>query len=115
MQIVSALDVHRRQITFRTLELASGESRRSRISPVARQPLRVWLEQFAGLEAVFVLEGTTGWRFVVEEIQRAGHCARLADPAETAARRGRKQRAKTDDSDCELRCGCAGFAGTCVS
>jgi transposase len=29
--------------------------------------------------------------------------ALVADPAETAARRGRKQRAKTDDSDCELQ------------
>ena len=103
MQIVGALDVHRRQITFRTLELASGESRRGRISPVAREPLREWLEQFEGQEAEFVLEGTTGWRFVVEEIERAGHRARLADPAETAARRGRKRRAKTDDSDCELQ------------
>ena len=35
MPIVGALDVHRRQITFRTLELASGESRRGRIAPVA--------------------------------------------------------------------------------
>jgi transposase len=103
MRIVSALDVHRRQITFKTLELASGESRRGRISPVAREPLRAWLEQFAGREAEFVLEGTTGWRFVVEEIERAGHVARLADPAETSTRRGRKQRAKTDDSDCELQ------------
>lgn len=103
MQIVSALDVHRSQITFRTLEVASGECRRGRISPAAREPVREWLEQFAGFEAEFVLEGTTGWRFVVEEIERSGHIARLADPAETAARRGRKQRAKTDDSDCELQ------------
>jgi transposase len=103
MQIVGALDVHRRQITFRTLELASGETRRGRISPVGREPLREWLEQFDGADAEFVLEGTTGWRFVVEEITRAGHRARLADPAETAARRGRKRRAKTDDSDCELQ------------
>jgi transposase len=103
MQIVGALDVHRRQITFRTLEPASGESRRGRIAPVAREPLREWLEQFAAMQAEFVLEGTTGWRFVVEEIERAGHQARLADPAETAARRGRKRRAKTDDSDCALQ------------
>ena len=88
MQIVGALDVHRRQITFRTLEPRSGESRRGRITPVAREPLREWLEQFAAMDAEFVLEGTTGWRFVVEEIERAGHRARLADPAETAARRG---------------------------
>src|SRR5207249_6120313 len=71
--------------------------------PRRRGPLREWLQQFAGLEAEFVLEGTTGWRFVVEEIESAGHVARLADPAETAARRGRKQRAKTDDADCDLQ------------
>jgi transposase len=103
MQIVGALDVHRRQITFRTLELASGESRRGRISPAAREPFRAWLEQFVGMQAEFALEGTTGWRFIVEEIERAGHVARLADPAETAGRRGRKRRAKTDDSDCALQ------------
>jgi transposase len=50
-----------------------------------------------------VLEGTTGWRFVVEEIARAGHIAHLADPAETAAKRGRKRRAKTDHADCDLQ------------
>src|SRR5213592_3928765 len=103
MQIVSALYVHRRHITYRTVELASGETGRGRISPAAREPVRAWLERFAGRDAHFALEGTTGWRFVVEEIERAGHTAHLADPAETAARRGRKQRAKTDDSDCELQ------------
>ncbi len=54
-------------------------------------------------ELEFALEGTTGWRFVVEEIERAGHTAHLADPAETAARRGRKRRAKTDSADCDLQ------------
>ena len=44
MQIVGALDVHRRQITFKTLEPASGESSRGRISPAAREPLRRALE-----------------------------------------------------------------------
>ena len=73
MQIVGALDVHRRQITFKTLEPASGESSRGRISPAAREPLRQGLERFGGLAGEFVLEGTTGWRFVVEEIERAGH------------------------------------------
>jgi transposase len=104
MQIVGALDVHRRQITFKTLAQASGESSRGRISPAAREPLRQWLGRFDGLEGEFVLEGTTGWRFVVE-IERAGHVVRLADPGETAARRGRKRRAKTDYSDCDLMLG----------
>src|SRR5205809_2261485 len=102
MQIVGALDVHRRQITTKTLDLESGEVRRGGISPAAREPLREWLERFAGREAHFALEGTTGWRFVVEEIERAGLVAHLADPAETAAKRGRKRRAKTDKADCDL-------------
>src|ERR671930_124719 len=48
------------------------------------------------------LEGTTGWRLVVEEVERAGDRAHLADPGETAAKRGRKRRAKTDRADCDL-------------
>src|SRR5881296_4086156 len=103
MGIVVALDVHRKQITYKTLDRETGEVKRGRIAPAARAEVRAWLAQFAGCEAEFVLEGTTGWRFVVEEIERAGHTAHLADPAETAARRGRKRRAKTDDSDCELQ------------
>src|SRR5438128_9081412 len=103
MQIVNALDVHRRQITFKTLDLGSGEVRRGRVCPATRESVREWLARFAGLDAHFALEGTTGWRFVVEEIERAGHRAHLADPAETAARRGRKRRAKTDNVDCDLQ------------
>jgi transposase len=102
MQIVGALDVHRRQITTKTFDVETGEVRRDRISPAAREPVREWLERFAGLEAHFALEGTTGWRFVCEEIASAGHTAHLADPAETAAKRGRKKRAKTDNADCDL-------------
>jgi len=59
--------------------------------------------RFAGREAHFALEGTTGWRFIVEEIEAAGQTAHLADPAETAAKRGRKKRAKTDRADCDLQ------------
>src|SRR5438128_8350266 len=103
MGIVVALDVHRKQITYKTLDRETGEVRRGRIAPAARADVRAWLRQFAGCEAAFALEGTTGWRFVVEEIERAGHSAHLADPAETAAKRGRKRRAKTDNADCDLQ------------
>ncbi len=102
MQIVGALDVHRRQVTYKTLNLASGDVRRGRLSPANRTSVREWLKLFDGCEAAFALEGTTGWRFVVEEIERAGHGAHLADPAETAAKRGRKRRAKTGRTDCDL-------------
>src|ERR687897_1948735 len=103
MQIVGALDVHRRQITHKTLDLTTGDVRRGRLSPANRESVREWLERFRGCEAEFALEGTTGWRFVVEEIVRAGHVAHLADPAETAAKRGSKRRAKTDRADCDLQ------------
>ena len=95
MTMVVALDVHRKQITYKTLERESGEVKRGRIAPAARADVRGWLERFSGCKAEFALEGTTGWRFVVEEIELAGHRAHLADSAETAAKRGRKRRAKT--------------------
>jgi len=103
MRIVGALDLHRQQITYKWIDQESGELGRGRITPAAREPLRAWLERFHGLNAHFALEGTTGWRFVVEELERAGLVAHLAEPAETAARRGRK-RAKTDKSDCDHIC-----------
>jgi hypothetical protein len=59
MQIVGALDVHRRQITHKTLDLASGDLRRGRLSPATRESVREWLERFTGCEAEFALEGTT--------------------------------------------------------
>jgi hypothetical protein len=43
-----------------------------------------------------------GWRYVVEELAAAGVVAHLGDPAETAAARGRKRRAKTDRADARL-------------
>ena len=98
MRIGVALDVHRRQITYKTLDRESGEVRRGRIVPATRGAVREWLEQFASCEAEFALEGTTGWRFVVEEIERAGQRAHLADPAETAGKRGRKRRGEDRQS-----------------
>lgn len=45
------------------------------------------------------MEGCTGWRFVVEELSRAGIEPHVVEPADTAALRGPKRRAKTDRSD----------------
>ena len=47
----------------------------------------------------FALEGCTGWRYVVEELAAAGITPHLAEPADTAALRGRKRHAKTDKTD----------------
>jgi transposase len=101
MAIVGAFDVHRRQLTFDYLDTATGEVKRGRITPADREHLRQWLARFAGQHDVhFALEGCTGWRYVVEELLAAGVVPHLAEPADTAALRGKKRHAKTDKTDC---------------
>jgi transposase len=102
MSIVGGFDVHRGQITFDWVERGSGEARRGRITPATRAGVRLWLGELPCQEGAFAVEGCTGWRFVVEELQRAGLVAHLAEPAETAGRRGAKRRAKTDRTDARL-------------
>jgi hypothetical protein len=97
MSIVGGFDVHRRQLTFEYLDIGSGELKRGRVMPADRPHLREWLARFGGQDDVhFALEGCTGWRYVAEELQAAGITAHLAEPADTAALRGRKRHAKTD-------------------
>src|SRR5216684_4187477 len=98
MPIVGGLDIHRKQITFDYLDTATGQ-----VSPADREHLRAWLARFAGRDDVaFAVEGCTGWRYVAEELAAAGITAHLAEPADTAAARGRKKRAKTDRADSKL-------------
>jgi transposase len=103
MSIVGGLDIHRKQLTFDYVDRATGELKRGQINPADRRHLAVWLRRFDGLTDVeFAVEGCTGWRYVVEELHRAGVKAQLAEPADTAAARGRKKRAKTDRADSKL-------------
>ena len=99
MTIVMGLDQHRAQITAEWLDTATGEVSRSRIAPAHRAGVRRFLERFGEHELEVALEATTGWRFVVEELRRIGAEVHLAEPAETAARRGNKKRAKSDRAD----------------
>jgi len=100
MSIVGAFDVHRRQLTFDYLDTVTGEVKRGRVVPADRDHLRQWLARFAGQDEVhFALEGCTGWRYVTEELAAAGIIPHLAEPADTAALRGRKRHAKTDKAD----------------
>jgi transposase len=103
MDIVGGFDLHREQITFDYMELETSEVHRGKIQPADRENLRSWLEGFAerfpGQEAAIAVEATTGWRYVVEELRRAGIEPHLADPAETKSLQGRKKRAKTDRLD----------------
>src|SRR5215469_12807978 len=100
MPIVGGLDIHRKQITFDYLDTATGEVRRGQIAPADREHVRAWLGRFAGRgDVAFALEGCTGWRYIAEELAAAGLEAHLAEPADTAAARGRKRHAKTDKTD----------------
>jgi len=101
MPIVGGLDIHRKQITFDYLDTDTGEVRRGQVAPADRVHLARWVAQrFAGRGDVeLAVEGCTGWRYVAEELARAGVVAHLAEPADTAALRGRKRHAKTDKTD----------------
>jgi transposase len=103
VSVVGGIDIHRSQLTFDYVDLDSGEVFRGRIAPGDRVTLRRWLQRFTDRRGVaFALEGCTGWRYVVEELQRAGIESHVAEPAETATRRGPKRRAKTDRTDAQL-------------
>jgi hypothetical protein len=99
MSIVMGVDQHRAQITAEWIDLASGEISRARVRPADRVGVRRFLERFAGEQLEVALEATTGWRFLVEELRAVGAVVHLAEPAETAALRGNKKRAKTDRAD----------------
>ena len=99
MTIVMGLDQHRAQITAEWIDTSTGELSRKRIAPADRAGVRAFAGRFCGRELEVALEATTGWRFVVEELHAIGAQVHLAEPAETAARRGTKKRAKSDRAD----------------
>jgi transposase len=99
MAIVVGLDQHWAQITAEWVNTETGEVTRSRISPAHRAGVRRFCERFRGQELEVALEATTGWRFVADEFQRVGASVHLAEPAESAAMRGNKKRAKSDRAD----------------
>jgi transposase len=103
MPIVGGLDIHRKQLTFDYLDTGTGEVRRGRVAPADRAHLAAWLRRFDGAgDVAFAAEACTGWRYVTEELAAAGVTPVLAEPADTAAARGPKRRAKTDRADAQL-------------
>jgi hypothetical protein len=89
------LDQHRAQITADWVDTSTGEASRARVAPADRAGVREFLERFRGQGLEVALEATTGWRFVVEELRRVGAVVHLAEPAETAARRGTSSAPRT--------------------
>jgi transposase len=95
------LDIHRKQLTFDYVDTITGEVRRGQVAPADRSHLARWLAgRFTDQDGVdFAVEGCTGWRYVTEELARAGLVAHVGEPADTAVLRGRKRHAKTDRTD----------------
>ena len=90
MTIVMGLDQHRAQITAEWIDTETGEIGRTRVRPADRAGVRRFLGRFGGQRLEVALEATTGWRFVVQELQAIGAHVHLAEPAETAAPRPRQ-------------------------
>jgi transposase len=90
--LVMGIDQHRAQISAEWIDTITGEISRARVAPADRAGVRKFLTQFkdAGLEVA--LEATTGWRFVVEELQRVGAEAHLAEVVQTSGLKGRGKR-----------------------
>jgi transposase len=99
MTILMGLDQHRVQITTDWVDTSTGEVWRARVAPADRAGVRRFFARFSGQQLEVALEATTGWRFVVEELRGIGACVHLAEPADTAALRGNKKRAKNDRAD----------------
>jgi transposase len=105
MSIVGGLDIHRKQLTFDWVDEQNGRWERGRIAPADRKHLAGWLTRFdptVDAPVAFAVEGCTGWRYVAEEMHKAGVVAHLAEPADTSVLRGPKRRAKTDKADAKL-------------
>src|SRR2546425_13291383 len=98
MAIVAGFDVHRNQITFDALDTETGELSRGRIAST-REAVGAWVGRFPGRQVDVAVEACTGWLFVCEALAAAGAVPHLADPAEVAARRGKKRPAKTHPAD----------------
>jgi transposase len=99
VSLVMGIDQHRAQISAEWIDTVTGEISRARVAPADRVGVRAFLAQFNGEPLEVALEATTGWRFVVEELERVGAEVHLAEPAETSAMKGQKKRAKTDWAD----------------
>ena len=110
MVLCAAVDIHKHVFQAVVLDLTSGEVEEARFA-ADRDRLREWAEGLVGRGAVIAVEATTGWRWVVAELQALGLEVRLADPGQAKALQGRRRRAKTDRLDarwlalfCRARC-----------
>lgn len=99
MSLVMGIDQHRAQISAEWIDTITGEISRARVAPADRAGVRKFLAGFRGEGLEVALEATTGWRFLVEELERIGAEVHLAEVVQTAGLKGRGKRPKTDWAD----------------
>jgi transposase len=99
MSLVMGMDQHRAQISAEWIDTITGEISRARVAPADRAGVRKFLARFRGEGLEVALEATTGWRFVVEELERVGAEVHLAEVVQTSGLKGRGKRPKTDWAD----------------
>jgi hypothetical protein len=63
------MDQHRAQISAEWIDTTTGEISRGRVALADRAGVRAFLAKFK--RRAVPLEATTGWRFLVEELERS--------------------------------------------
>jgi transposase len=96
--LYAGLDIHKAVFRVVVLDPDSGELCESRFAP-SRERLGEWAMQWQGKLAAVAIEATTGWRWVVRELQAHGFEVHLVDPGRASALRGRRRQPKTDRLD----------------
>jgi transposase len=100
MSIVGGLDIHRKQITFDYPDTVSGEVRRGQIArPTGLTCAPGWPVSPGAMTSRSRSKGAPGGDTSSRSWLPRVVVAHLAEPADSAAARGRKRRAKTDKTD----------------
>jgi transposase len=93
-----AIDIHKHVFQAAVFDAASGEVVEERF-PASREHLAAWQKTWGGRLCSVAIEATSGWRWVVRELQQHGFDVQLADPGQAIALKGKRRRAKTDRLD----------------
>jgi transposase len=87
--LYAGIDIHKRVFQAVVLDPDSGELSECRFEP-SRERLNDWAMEWQGKVAAVAIEATTGWRWVVRELQAHGFEVHLVDPGRASALRGRR-------------------------
>ncbi len=85
--LYGAIDIHKHVFQAAVFDVASAEVVEARF-PATREALADWTSEWQGKLAAVAIEATSGWRWVVRELQRQGFVVQLADPGQAVALKG---------------------------